>query len=382
MFSLGTALYSVWFHDLRAYPGPKLWAACRIPYIWHRVSGDLNRKVLEFFELYGPVVRIAPDELAFAEGDAWKDIYGMLPGRKQNPKDMNVWPPTQEGWDKALLVANDAVHSRLRRAFGPAFTTEAVLSQGAVLARCSDLLVSQLSKAMEQDHEVDICKWLNFMAFDVIGELGFGVSFRCLEDATYHAWVEAVVSTFSLGVLASQMNRYGLVTIVEAVVPKRFLATKHAINDYVASAVKDRISQGFIVGSPDIFNHILQAQDRMNLSEVEMRVNGFFIALAGSETTASLLSGAVWFLCQNAQALRKAQEEIRGHFADSASITAESTIGVIYLHAVLQEALRVFPPTPDGAPRIIANPGGQIVAGHWMPQGVSITYSSVHQQTS
>lgn len=175
------------------------------------------------------------------------------------------------------------------------------------------------------NHELDICKWLNFMAFDVISGLGFGVSSRCLQDARYHAWVEAVVSTFSLGVLASQMNRYGLVTIVEAVVPKRFLATKHAINDYVASAVRYRSSQGFIVGSPDTFNHIFQARDRMDLSEVEMRVDGFFIALAGSETAASLLSGAVWFLYQNAQVLRKAQEEIRGRLADSASITAQST---------------------------------------------------------
>jgi hypothetical protein len=36
---------------------------------------------------YGPVVRIAPDELAYIDSEAWKDIYGQRPGKEEVPKD-------------------------------------------------------------------------------------------------------------------------------------------------------------------------------------------------------------------------------------------------------------------------------------------------------
>lgn len=332
----------------------------------------MNRQILKHFETYGPVVRIAPDELAFAKAQAWKDIYGVLPDRTQNPKDLNVWPPRQEGWDKALPLANDAVHARLRRTLGPAFTARAVREQEPVLARCTGLLISRLKEASQKDPRQDICKWLNFFTFDIVGELGFGKSFDCLENATYHAWVEAVVEGLSLGVLASQLNRYGIISAVEALAPKRYSNKLHAINDYVASVVNQRIAQGFRPQKPDIFNHILRAQDHNNLSVAEMQVNGLYIVLGGSETTASLLSGAIWFLCQDSRVLEKAEREIRGHFANGGLMTVEATTKMSYLRAILQEALRMFPPAPEGAPRIIGSQYGQSVAGNWIPRGVGL----------
>lgn len=44
----------------------------------------------DLHEEYGPVVRIAPDELAFAGPDAWKDIYGTHNGKMSLPKNPSV----------------------------------------------------------------------------------------------------------------------------------------------------------------------------------------------------------------------------------------------------------------------------------------------------
>lgn len=109
---IGWGMYNVYFHPLRRYPGPKLWAAYRLPYVVRNFQGVLPFKVLEFHKQYGPVVRIAPDELAYTDPEAWNDIYGMQPGRVQNAKDKSAYTPLQPGGD-ATTLCQDAVALRL-----------------------------------------------------------------------------------------------------------------------------------------------------------------------------------------------------------------------------------------------------------------------------
>lgn len=67
-------VYNVYFHPLRMYPGPKWWAASRLPWIWVSTQGRLHREVLKLHKTYGPVVRIGPKELVFTSPDAWKQM--------------------------------------------------------------------------------------------------------------------------------------------------------------------------------------------------------------------------------------------------------------------------------------------------------------------
>ena len=94
--------------------------------------------------------------------------------------------------------------------------------------------------------------------------------------------------------------------------------------------------------------------------------------IAGSETTASLLSGATYHLLRNPSMLRRAQSEVRTTFKDADDITvrAVSTPGLLpYLEAVLHESLRVWPPVPTALPRIVG-PSGAIVDGQFVPGNV------------
>lgn len=84
------ALQRIWFHPLSKHPGPKLWAASRMPYVVSLVRGTLNQDMLNFHEKYGSVVRLGPNELSFAVEEAWKDIYMHRPGHKETKKDP-IW---------------------------------------------------------------------------------------------------------------------------------------------------------------------------------------------------------------------------------------------------------------------------------------------------
>ncbi|KXH34803.1 benzoate 4-monooxygenase cytochrome P450 [Colletotrichum salicis] len=75
-YALCKAFYNVFFHPLRRFPGPKSWAASRIPYVLAQIDGKPHKHLLALHDKYGPIVRIADTDLSFIYPDAWKDNNG------------------------------------------------------------------------------------------------------------------------------------------------------------------------------------------------------------------------------------------------------------------------------------------------------------------
>ena len=116
-------------------------------------------KVLEFHRQYGPVVGIAPDELVFSDAEAWDDLMRLLPDRRQNTKDPSTYGPEEPGTKKSILLASDAIHARLRRIYGRAFTPNAVEEQADMILRYANLLVSGLKQSLEKDAVLNLSDW-------------------------------------------------------------------------------------------------------------------------------------------------------------------------------------------------------------------------------
>jgi cytochrome P450 len=96
---------------------------------------------------------------------------------------------------------------------------------------------------------------------------------------------------------------------------------------------------------------------------------------AGSETTATLLSAVTYALLKNPEVMRKLKDEVRGRWEKYNDITLEEVNKSPYLLAVLQEALRYFPPVPTGFERRVAK-GGEFVSGYFVPEGTALCVSS------
>ena len=80
------------------------------------------------------------------------------------------------------------------------------------------------------------------------------------------------------------------------------------------------------------------------MSIEELQETCVSLMIAGSETTATLLSGVVYHLLKNPPILERLVEEIRTTFETEESINMLSVGDLKYELAVLQEALRIFPP--------------------------------------
>lgn len=100
--------------------------------------------------------------------------------------------------------------------------------------------------------------------------------------------------------------------------------------------------------------------------------------IAGSETTATHLSGAVWHLLKNPDKLECLQKEIRAAFDTSDEITFSSVNKMErlpYLTAVTQESFRCYPSVPSILPRV-TNKEGNVIAGKFVPGNTTV---GVHQ---
>lgn len=94
------------------------------------------------------------------------------------------------------------------------------------------------------------------------------------------------------------------------------------------------------------------------------------LIVAGSNTSATTLSSASYYLTKNPKELRRLSEELRGAFPTEDKITILSTPKLLYLLAVLEESMRLHPSVPISLPSVIL-PGGATISGNWVPGGVS-----------
>lgn len=117
--------------------------------------------------------------------------------------------------------------------------------------------------------------------------------------------------------------------------------------------------------------YILQGIDEKGMTMEEIYAAAQVLIVAGSETTATALTTATAYLCENPETLRRLTAEIREAFEKEDDITIQSTSALSYLDAVIEEALRLGPPGPGTFPRVVPD-GGRTVCGQFVPGGYSV----------
>lgn len=103
----------------------------------------------------------------------------------------------------------------------------------------------------------------------------------------------------------------------------------------------------------------------------EMVAQAQLLILAGSETSATALSGMTYYLLTNRDSLNKLTDEIRSAFAAESDITLFAAGKLPYLQAVLDESMRMYPPAPNSFPRLVPYPG-EIICGRYVPGGTQV----------
>ncbi|KAH6621938.1 cytochrome P450 [Boeremia exigua] len=365
-------VYNVWVHPLRKYPGPILWCAYRAPYVVSTHRGQLHRRLKDFHTTYGPVVRIAPDELSYADSRAWKDIYTSRPGHQLFQKNKTWFKKQSPDEPQSIMSFDEAAHSRFRRAFAPAFSDTALREQAPIVEGYVDSLVSKLRDSKLRS--VDLELLLECMAFDISSDLSFADSFGSLEGGKTHPWVE-IAKGFGKGLaLIASINQYPPVDrVLRLIIPKKVIEKMKDHAMMSSAMAQKRLSMK--TDRPDFVTATKKYVDaKGGIEGKEWDINLMIMVFSGSETLASSLTAIFRELVQHPGALQRLTTEIRSTFVSEEEITLASTTHLPYLNAVIDEGLRLDPPAPVTPPKVVPAEG-DIVCDRFVPGGTYVAYN-------
>jgi cytochrome P450 len=315
---------------------------------WHIINRTLHDR-------YGAIVRVAPNKISVRGEIGWKAVYAH---RTQGTEE---WPKAEDffsGTPPDIVTAPTATHRRMRKEIIRAFSDKAIYEQQPIFRQYSKLL---LQRWRERDQTViDLSKWLNFFTFDTFGDLAFGEPFGSLEGGESHPWISLIFNTIKIGKKIRFLDEFPMTKkVIMFFMPTSI--KRRAADHYDLSITKVRKRMARDVGDRKDFISYIMKTDGTGLTDEEMERNASTLIVAGSETTATTLSAAIYFLLKRPEKYARFTEEIRSAFkGGDEEITLQACAALPYLQACVEEALRLFPAVPIGAPRQVTTGDGYI----------------------
>lgn len=177
------AIYSRTLHPLSHVPGPFWPSVTRSWGTYHVWKGNMDVVQRALHQRYGPLVRIAPDEVACADPEAIRTIY-----RTQAPLTKTAFYPI---WNNEKAFGNrsdnftetdEQLHSNRRRITNNVYSMSMVLTLESYIDKCSDLLLQRLGELADAGATLDLGEWLQWSVTVLFRECvltSFQVCIRC-----------------------------------------------------------------------------------------------------------------------------------------------------------------------------------------------------------
>jgi cytochrome P450 len=216
---------------LRKYPGPLLASLSRIRQLLSVASGKTQDDMISLHARYGPIVRIAPNELSFSSPEAARQLLSAGKGFHKT-RFYGVFPPPEN--PDIFTETREDVHARKKRVANVPYSMGAMQQLTPFIDDTIEFLVTRLDQS---GGKVDLGDWLHFFAFDVLGEVAFSRKFGFLDEGidVEHAirtiddsqWYNGIVG--QVPELDHLLRRNPLWKLVPALNTKNALITKMAL---------------------------------------------------------------------------------------------------------------------------------------------------------
>lgn len=298
----------------------------------------------ELHAQYGPVVRICPNEVSCVatSGETWKTIYAHRPEMRKSHDGTGL--PGPEGIPD-VSNADEENHARMRKAMNPAFSERALREQEELLMQYVEKLMARLRETAPEG-PLNIMNFFNWTTFDIIGEFAFGESFEGLDKLRFHPWVAGFLDNAKAITFANAFLSYHLSSVVEALIPRKLKEARADFWGFGDKKIDARLileEKGEGRGRNDLVGYMMANVDpSAAMSRRELAKNASLIAFAGSETSGTFCSGAVYLMLKHPDVYRKLCDEVRGAFRKKEDVDMVKVGQLQYLNCVVQEVFRVY----------------------------------------
>ncbi|CAA7262173.1 unnamed protein product [Cyclocybe aegerita] len=370
------------FHPLSCYPGPwqckatKLWGA----YIAWQGKPHVYYKSLH--DVYGPIVRIGPNEISVAEVDMLPNILGTS-GMPKGPmwEGRSSVPSKKRKLNDHLTSTRDLRrHAQLRRPWNAAFKPAAVANYTEFLIARSEQFVTKLKEVLQTPNaaqRVDIALWINYLAFDVVGDLAFGGVYSFLVDGDR----DGILRTIRRGIFPPSVSQH--VPWLQEIMRKLPFLGKDSrkFGQFGLEQGKKRAALSDTLKRKDLFHYLIEDDPNAMANPIPVITSNALLAIvAGSDTSTSVLCNIVYYLLQNPEYLVRLRSEIDDAYPSpvlNEAIDVNSLGALPLLNGVVNEALRLQPPIASSLQRAPAlGSGGKLLApGLFIPEGTAVQVS-------
>lgn len=220
-----------------------------------------------------------------------------------------------------------------------------------------------------------------------MGELGFGEPFNCLASSDYHEWIAIIFKSLRIGSYMNAVRFYRAGSfLLDKFIPQSLLEKRNKHHALAVAKADKRIAAG-VTDRGDFMSYILKHNDEKGMSVDEIRATSGLLIIAGSETTATALSGVCYHLAQNPACYAQAAREVRTTYKTEEDISLLTVKATPYLQACIEEGMRLFPAVPSAFHRVVPK-GGAVIRGSLLPEGVRsfsslffLVFSPCHRDT-
>ncbi|KAF9874182.1 pisatin demethylase [Colletotrichum karsti] len=376
------------FVKLRKFGGPRWTGITHWPHSKQILGNNVHEWYAEVNEKYGPIARIAPGILMTSSPEVWTHV-NKHPGYKRTDWFYHA-ARVEHRRDNVFTQTDNAKHDKRRKQMAPGYSGRENLD----LEPAIDARVAELLALIRQNHlstpshivPMDLAKKIQYLTLDVISGVGLGKTFGMLR---HDADVDAYIASNDQGLTAANVAlALGGSWLAQAPVVGRLIAPSPADGTGFGKmmAACFRAVDARAEGETEKRSDMLASFIRHGLSGDELRSEALEQIIAGSDTTAAAMRGALLAIMTNARVYTKLRREIDEAVRDGLApgqgeglVSLEQTRKMPYLQAVIREALRVRPPVVCPFPRDVPAGGDTITVGGesvFVPEGACIAYSA------
>lgn len=369
-YGIWEAIYNVYFHPLSRFPGPLLGRATLIWRMIHSTAGNLHLAVEEQHKIYGPIVRVGPDELSFSSITSWKAIYGPKSSVDQTLVKSEFYDMYGSGFRSPCIgsVRDPIKHRQMKSQLSAAFSTKALIEQEGLVKQAVDKFVNKIGKdGGPGTRGINMTKWYEMVAFDVLGEMAFGQSFGCIDNGEPHFWQELILGHLFWITVADNLRRLPLVPSLARLIFPFTEGIRNKHTGYTRDMVESRLKSKTL--RQDFLTNLVSKVENGEVPKEEMTAHSSTLIIAGGETVATFLAAVTYYLLKDSNpAYAKVIKEVRDRYNAYEQIDGITAQQIPYLQAVINEGLRIYPPGSIGFPRLSP---GTVIDEKWIPRGVS-----------
>ena len=291
----------------------------------------------------GPVVKWSIANVTFYQINHPDGIKHVLQDNPRNYVKGRMFDAVREVAD-GLLTLEGQEWLAQRRMMQPIFHRQYISKFGPVISEATLRMVERWRGWAESGQEIELTWEITHLTMEIVTRALFGSD---LGDDDQNAIGQAITSVLDYVTFREDVPFYPSLKVPTP----RNLKTRAALRTidriiYRIIQNRHRVPLGQTEESGDLLALLMQAQGEegrpgLTVSQLRDEVLTFFIA--GHETTAVLLSWALYLLGKHPDVVGRLNAEIEGSL-DGRTPTAEDTPHQPYTRMVLEETLRLYPP--------------------------------------